>query len=490
MPPYFLLDSCLQRSVSYRDLPLRLADFSTLHRNEASGALGGLTRLRRFSQDDAHVFCAPEQVGAEVAGCLAFIAHIYRLFGFSFRAKLSTRPDTFVGDLETWTAAEAALASSLRAFLLPPSSYPSPSASSSALPALNAAAAAGTGAEPATNGLKGELQQTQKEPEHGQAAEQPFEVDAGGGAFYGPKIDVFVRDAIGREHQCATVQLDFNLPRRFGLAYTDSSGSGRTPVMIHRAILGSVERMLGILIEHTGGRWPLWLSPRQVLVASVSERNAGYARSVESALLAPPAPGEFAGAAGSTAAAVSAADATAVAAPESSAATAATAATAGVLHASASQASLYVDVDASSRTIPKKVRDAQVAQYNVIAVVGDAEQRDGTLTLRFRDAATHAAFAATAAEEGISLAPTAAAPAAPASSAASGASDATVASNVPASAPKQPAKGQKGQSQKGSSVDSGSGAVKAADMPAEPPVVCLPLPLARRVLYRMCERLR
>lgn len=286
--------------MSYRDLPMRLADFSPLHRNEATGALGGLTRLRRFAQDDAHIFCAPEQVEAEVAGCLDFVAAVYGVFGFRFRAVLSTRPPVFVGAAEGWARAEAALARSLAAFL-------------------------GAGAAPAA-------------------------VAAGGGAFYGPKIDIFVEDALRREHQCATVQLDFNLPARFGLAYTDAAGGAAAPVLIHRAILGSVERMLGVLAEHTGGRWPFWLSPRQVLIASVSERNAAAAHAAAAAL-APPAAGA---------------------------------------------AALFVDVDASPRTVAKKVREAQTAQYNIVAVVGDVEQAAGTLALRFRDAATYADFAVAA----------------------------------------------------------------------------------------------
>ena len=287
-------------AVSYRELPMRLADFSPLHRNEASGALGGLTRLRRFAQDDAHIFCAPSQVADEVAACLRFVAAVYGVFGFRFRAVLSTRPPLSVGGDAAWAAAEAALADSLRAFLGPGGA--------------------------------------------------PLDVEAGGGAFYGPKIDVFVEDALRREHQCATVQLDFNLPARFGLAYTDSSGATATPVLIHRAVLGSVERMLGVLIEHTGGRWPFWLSPRQVLVASVSERHAAAARAAAAAL-APPEAGA---------------------------------------------AALFVDVDVSTRTVAKKVREAQAAQYNVVAVVGDAEAADGTVSLRFRDAVTRAAFAVAA----------------------------------------------------------------------------------------------
>jgi threonyl-tRNA synthetase len=390
LPPLPPAPRVLQRSVSYKELPLRLADFSTLHRNEATGALGGLTRLRRFQQDDAHIFCSLAQVEAEVAGCLHFIAHVYRLFGFSFRAKLSTRPETYVGELATWQRAEAALATSLRQFLSAPpqqqagdadaatasehSRAPSGGQPGSSDPRTPAPASAAAGSDTAAPG----------------PAAVEFEVDEGGGAFYGPKIDVFVRDAIGREHQCATVQLDFNLPQRFGLTYRDAEGGQTAPVMIHRAILGSVERMLGILIEHTAGRWPFWLSPRQVMVCSVNDRNVPYAEAVARELMA--ATATDSSGAGSQDRGASAAG------PH------------GLYHPHANAESLFVDVDDSARTVPKKVREAQVAQYNVIAVVGDAEQAARTVTLRFRDAATVAAFTACAAEVHVAVPEAAAAP--------------------------------------------------------------------------------
>jgi threonyl-tRNA synthetase len=303
----------LQRAVSYRDLPLRLADFSPLHRNEASGALGGLTRLRKFAQDDAHIFCELLQVADEVGGCLDFVAAIYGLFGFAFRAKLSTRPAQHVGDVQTWDQAEAALKAALGTFL--------------------------------THGGR-----TAAAP--GSAAAAHIEVDEGGGAFYGPKIDVFVRDAVGREHQCATVQLDFQLPARFGLRYAGRAGALETPVMIHRAILGSLERFLGVLIEHTAGRWPFWINPRQVVVATVSSSHSAYADAIQRELAALPRPAPHVGG-----------------------------------------AAVYAEVDSSADTVPKKVRNGQVAQASVIAVVGDKEVADGTVTLRFRDAATVAEWA-------------------------------------------------------------------------------------------------
>jgi len=325
-----------------------------------------------------------------VAGCLHFIAHVYRLFGFSFRAKLSTRPEMYVGELANWQRAEAALATSLRQFL---SATPQQQTGDAVAAAASEHDRAPGGEQPVST-VAGALAPASTAAGSGPAAPGPtaveFEVDEGGGAFYGPKIDVFVRDAIGREHQCATVQLDFNLPQRFGLSYRDAEGGQTAPVMIHRAILGSVERMLGILIEHTAGRWPFWLSPRQVMVCSVNDRNVPYAETVARELMAATATDSGAGRSDRGASA---------AGPH------------GLYHPHASAESLFVDVDDSARTVPKKVREAQVAQYNVIAVVGDAEQTAGTVTLRFRDAATVAAFIACAAEVHVAVPAAAAAPA-------------------------------------------------------------------------------
>jgi threonyl-tRNA synthetase len=313
------------RQVSFRDLPVRLADFSALHRNEASGALGGLTRLRRFAQDDAHIFCAEEHIEKEVMGCLQFVVHVYKLFGFTFRTKLSTRPAEYVGDISTWDRAEAALKSALRSFL-----------------------------------VTEELKKTTYENVNGNSQIE-MDIDVGGGAFYGPKVDVFVRDALGREHQCATVQLDFQLPNRFNLSFKGSGNEDRVPVIIHRAILGSIERMMGVLIEHTAGKWPFWLSPRQIAICPVSERHLDYANQVAELLMRE------------------------------------------VIEVAAStknknqpvlleDTSLFVDVDDSSRTVNKKVRDAQVSAYNLIVVIGDTEVEKGTLALRFRDASTYLSF--------------------------------------------------------------------------------------------------
>ncbi|XP_029436545.1 threonine--tRNA ligase, mitochondrial isoform X4 [Rhinatrema bivittatum] len=215
------------RPRSWRELPLRLADFGVLHRNEPSGALSGLTRVRRFQQDDAHIFCTMEQLEGEIAGCLEFLQAVYSIFGFTFTFSLSTRPDHFLGDAELWDQAEKQLQKSLDDF------------------------------------------------------GQPWELNPGDGAFYGPKIDIQIKDSIGRHHQCATIQLDFQLPIRFDLHYTgkDRSTCDR-PVMIHRAVLGSVERMVAILAENYAGKWPLWLSPFQVMVIPVVPSINMYAEEV------------------------------------------------------------------------------------------------------------------------------------------------------------------------------------------------------------------
>ncbi|CDP00192.1 unnamed protein product [Coffea canephora] len=270
---------------SYRELPLRLADFGVLHRNEASGALTGLTRVRRFQQDDAHIFCRESQIKDEVKGVLDFISHAYNIFGFTFDLKLSTRPEKYLGDLETWEKAEAALKEALNEF------------------------------------------------------GKPWQINEGDGAFYGPKIDISVNDAMRRQFQCATLQLDFQLPSRFNLSYTAEDENKRErPVMIHRAILGSVERMFAILLEHYKGKWPFWLSPRQAIVCPVSEKSQPYALKLRDQI---------------------------------------------------HDAGYYVDVDATDRTIQKKVREAQVAQYNYILVVGEEEAKTGQVSVRVRDKASH-----------------------------------------------------------------------------------------------------
>ncbi|KAH1260066.1 Threonine--tRNA ligase, mitochondrial 1 [Glycine max] len=259
---------------SYRELPLRFADFGVLHRNEASGALSGLTRVRRF-----------QQIKDEVRNSLNFINYVYKIFGFTYELKLSTRPEKYLGDIATWDKAESALKEALDDF------------------------------------------------------GKPWQLNEGDGAFYGPKIDISVSDALGRKFQCATLQLDFQLPDRFKLEFSaEDEAKIERPVMIHRAILGSVERMFAILLEHYKGKWPFWLSPRQAIVCPVSEKSQAYALQVRDQI---------------------------------------------------HQAGYYVDADTTDRKIQKKVREAQLAQYNYILVVGEEEANTGQVSVRVRDLAEH-----------------------------------------------------------------------------------------------------
>ncbi|GAA5869660.1 hypothetical protein JCM16303_000539 [Sporobolomyces ruberrimus] len=278
------------RDRSYRELPIRMADFGVLHRNEASGALSGLTRVRRFQQDDAHHFCMPEQIEEEMDVCFAFLNEVYGAFGFDFQLKLSTRPEKFLGEVETWDKAEAMLSRALDKFV-----------------------------------------------------PGKWVVEPGDGAFYGPKIDITISDALKRKHQCATIQLDFQLPQRFELTYRSAEGGGEAgateskllrPVMIHRAILGSVERFTAILTEHFAGKWPFWLSPRQIVVIPVAAPHKEYAKEVAQMLW---------------------------------------------------DAGLYADADLSDSTLPKKVRNGEIAQYNYIFVVGSEEMESRSVNVRNRD---------------------------------------------------------------------------------------------------------
>lgn len=218
---------------SYRDLPIRYSEFGTVYRYERSGVLHGLLRVRGFTQDDAHLFVREDQIEAEMRGCVQFALAILDLFGFTdIRLFMSTRPESFMGEPALWDRAEA--------------------------------------------GIRGVLEATGR----------PFEVDEGGGAFYGPKIDLKIRDALGREWQCGTFQLDLQLPQRFSLEYVAQDGSRQRPVMIHRALFGSVERFMAVLIEHFAGAFPLWLAPVQARVLTVSEKAAGYAAEVVARLAA------------------------------------------------------------------------------------------------------------------------------------------------------------------------------------------------------------
>lgn len=216
---------------SYRDLPVRYAELGTVYRFERSGVLHGLMRVRGFTQDDAHIFCRPEQLEDEISSVLNFTLYILRSFGFnSYDIYLSTRPEKFVGDINNWAKAEDALRQSLE-----------------------------------KAGLK-------------------FQIDPGEGVFYGPKIDIKIRDILGRAWQCSTIQVDFNLPQRFNVAYRGEDDKEHQPIMLHRALMGSLERFFGVLTEHYAGAFPLWLAPVQVIVLSITEKNNEYAKVIFDAL--------------------------------------------------------------------------------------------------------------------------------------------------------------------------------------------------------------
>jgi threonyl-tRNA synthetase len=229
-PSHMLLFGSRRRS--YRELPMRIHDQGVLHRNELKGALGGLTRVRQFCQDDGHIFCTPEQIESEVAKLLALVDRVYSTFGMTYKAKLSTRPDKKLGEDSLWDAAEGALQAALE-----------------------------------NNNME-------------------YELKPGDGAFYGPKIDFDVLDALEREWQCATIQLDYQIPRRFDLSYIGADNEEHVPVVIHRAIFGSFERFIGILIEHYAGAFPLWMCPEQVRIATVSEKSLDHGNAVFAALRA------------------------------------------------------------------------------------------------------------------------------------------------------------------------------------------------------------
>jgi len=275
------------RDRSYKELPIRMAEFGVLHRNEASGALTGLTRVRRFVQDDTHIFCTPQQIGEEIAGLFDFLEKIYGIFGFEFQLELSTRPDKFLGEIETWNVAEKQLSEALEKF------HPG-----------------------------------------------KWELNEGDGAFYGPKIDIKIRDALRRSFQCATIQLDFQLPVKFNLKYRSAEDHDAVdrppnrPVIIHRAILGSLERFIGIVTEHFAGKWPFWMSPRQVLLIPVAAPYKDYASEIADRLAA---------------------------------------------------LGLWADVDNGENTLPKKIRNGEIAQYNFIFVVGQDELDSRSVNVRNRD---------------------------------------------------------------------------------------------------------
>ncbi|MGH9360866.1 MAG: threonine--tRNA ligase, partial [Thermoanaerobaculia bacterium] len=265
---------------SYRDLPIRYADFGRLHRYEKSGVTSGLTRVRSFAQDDSHSFVTPEQIAGEVRLLIGMIVDLYALFAFDeVRVELSTRPEQRLGDDATWDSAEQALADAL------------------------------------------------------ERSEMAYELNPGEGNFYGPKIDFHVRDVLGRSWQLGTVQLDYQMPERFGLTYVGPDGAEHPPVMIHSAKLGSIERFLGILIEHTGGAFPPWLAPVQAVVLPVSEKFAAYGEQVRAALAAGGA---------------------------------------------------RVELDAGNEKVGYKVRKAQLQKVPYMLIVGGREQEAGTVAVRLR----------------------------------------------------------------------------------------------------------
>jgi threonyl-tRNA synthetase len=274
-PGHCLVFKSQQRS--YRDLPQRYSEPGLLHRNEPSGTLHGLLRVRHFAQDDAHIYCTEDQVQEEVMGCLDFGFAIYRLFGFDVRLELSTRPDQRIGDDALWDRAEGALKRALE-----------------------------------TGGLL-------------------YELHEGDGAFYGPKIDMHMTDSLGRSWQLGTVQLDYSFPERFDLLYTGADNAEHRPVMIHRALFGSFERFIGILIEHLGGEFPVWLTPVQAIMLPIADRHAEAAR-----------------------------------------------AAAAVLRESA----VRVEVDERTESVGRKIRDAELRKIPYMLVVGDREAQDGTVALR------------------------------------------------------------------------------------------------------------
>ena len=263
---------------SYRDLPLRIADFAPIHRNELKGVLGGLTRVRKFSQDDAHIFCTPEQIEEEIEKLIEFTKKVHnKIFNFEYAVNLSTRPEKYMGDVKLWDKAEKTLKKVLK-----------------------------------NKKLK-------------------FNIKEREGAFYGPKIDFDFKDSLERLHQLTTIQLDFQLPERFDLTYEGKDGKKHRPVMIHRAILGSLERFIGVLIEHYGGKFPVWLAPVQVKILTVNDSNKKFADEIKNKL---------------------------------------------------KESRIRVELDSRSESIGRKVRDAVTLKIPLIVTIGDKEVSKKTLAVR------------------------------------------------------------------------------------------------------------
>lgn len=266
---------------SYRELPLRLAELGLVHRNEKSGQLHGLMRVREFTQDDAHIFMTPEQVIDEIRSVAGLIDQVYRKFGFDYHVELSTQPEDSIGSAKDWELATQALRNAMDSMQI------------------------------------------------------PYLVNEGDGAFYGPKLDFHLKDSIGRTWQCGTIQLDFQLPQRFGAEYIGADGGRRQPIMIHRVIFGSIERFIGILIEHYAGKFPVWLSPVQVKLLPVSNHCLSYADEVQTRLQA---------------------------------------------------AGIRVETDTRDEKLGYKIREAQLDKVPYMVIIGEKEQTDNTVSVRLRDA--------------------------------------------------------------------------------------------------------
>jgi len=265
---------------SYRDLPLRFAELGTVYRYERSGVLHGLMRVRGFTQDDAHIFCHPNQLRAEIIRVLELNAKVLSKFGFTeYEVYLSTRPEKFVGDVESW--------------------------------------------DHATNALRDALEEK----------DMAYEIDPGEGVFYGPKIDIKIKDVLGRRWQCSTIQVDFNLPERFDLNFVDKDGQNYRPIVIHRALLGSIERFFGILIEHYAGNFPLWLAPAQIMVLPIADRHFEFAEKVVDRLR---------------------------------------------------EANLRVEIDKRNEKIGFKIREAEVQKIPYMLIIGDKEVENGNVSVRHK----------------------------------------------------------------------------------------------------------
>lgn len=266
--------------VSYKDLPIRRGELGLVHRHEKSGELNGLFRVRVFTQDDAHIYCLPEQIEEEIIGVLKLASTIYSRFGLDYRVELSTRPENFMGEIKSWDKAEDALKKAL---------------------------------------------------EHENI---DYVLNEGDGAFYGPKIDLHIKDCIGRSWQCGTIQLDFQMPERFELEYIGADGNRYRPVMIHRALYGSIDRFMGVLIEHYAGLFPLWLSPVQVKILPINDNVLDYSEEIEKELI---------------------------------------------------NNNIRVEIDKRTEKIGYKIREAQLEKVSYMLIIGDEEKTSKEISIRSRD---------------------------------------------------------------------------------------------------------